>query len=585
LESTSLFTNFFRVGRPNQYHQTLDATYKVPINKIPLFDFVNATYSYTADFDWQAASKSYVEDVGNTIQNANTHTISADLDMTKLYKKTGILNLANKRNKNKKNKANKKQSKESLPAITNSRAVVVNRNKKNMTSGQKIIQGLVDVVTSVKKIKVAYAENNGTILPGYVPEVGFLGRDNYSGGLAPTLGFVFGSQRDIREIALTNNWLVSRGSVDSAYYSRNYSTTHFNKLDLNADVRPFKDLNIELSANRVFTKNQSQQLDVIGGSFNSDLPINEIGNFSISYFMLQTSFDGNGDTTFEKFKTNRSIIASRLADQSGADISNFGGNSQQVLLPAFLAAYSGKDANSIQLGAFRDVPIPNWRINYKGFMKFKWFKKHFRSFSIEHRYRSNYSIIGFNNNLLYKPDAPYSNPDLNTNNYQAEKLFTGINLIEEFSPLLKVDMRMKSSFSVSAQIKRDKSLNLNMNNNTITEIRGKEYVVGLGYRLKNIKLKMKTGNTTTTFKGDINLKADFSLRDNSTIIRSIDIENNQVTGGQKLISFKFLADYALNKNLLASFFYDHNSSRFLISTTFPRKSINAGISFRYTIGN
>ena len=108
MESTSLFTNFFRVGRPNQYHQTLDATYKVPINKIPLFDFVNATYSYTADFDWQAASKSYVEDVGNTIQNANTHTISADLDMTKLYKKTGILNLANKRNKNKKNKTKKK---------------------------------------------------------------------------------------------------------------------------------------------------------------------------------------------------------------------------------------------------------------------------------------------------------------------------------------------------------------------------------------------------------------------------------------------------------------------------------------------
>jgi cell surface protein SprA len=96
---------------------------------------------------------------------------------------------------------------------------------------------------------------------------------------------------------------------------------------------------------------------------------------------------------------------------------------------------------------------------------------------------------------------------------------------------------------------------------------------------------MKTGNTTTTFKGDINLKADFGLRDNATVIRSIDIDNNQITGGQRLVSFKFIADYALNKNLLASFFYDQNSSRFLISTTFPRKSINTGISIRYTIGN
>ena len=350
--------------------------------------------------------------------------------MTKLYKKTGILELANKKrkkNKNKKTRTKKDSTKANLPSISNSRSVVVNRNKKNRTTNQKLIQGMVDVVTSVKKIKIAYSENNGTILPGYDPEVGFLGRDNYSGGLAPTLGFVFGSQRDIRDIALANGWLVSRPHVDSAYYSRNYSTTHFNKLDLNADVRPFKDLNIELSANRVFTKNQSQQLDVIGGDFNPDLPISEIGNFSISYFMLPTSFDGNGDSTFEEFKANRAIIANRLANQPDADISGFGPNSQQVLLPAFLAAYSGKDANSIQLGAFRDVPIPNWRINYKGFMKFKWFKKHFRSFTVEHRYRSNYSIIGFNNNLLYKPatvsdpSLPYSNPDQNTGNYQAEK--------------------------------------------------------------------------------------------------------------------------------------------------------------------
>ena len=593
-ENTTLFTDFFRVGRPNQYHQTLDATYKVPINKIPWFDFVNTTYSYTADFDWQAASASFVNDIGNTIQNANTHTLSADLDMTKFYKKTGILDLAKKKRKltkKEKEDAKKNKSKTVKPKTPRSRVI----KTKNKTAGQKILQGLVDVVTSVKKIKIAYAENNGTILPGYQPEVGFLGRDNYSGGLAPTLGFVFGSQRDIRNVAIANNWLVTRDiAANDPFYSKNYSNTHFNKLDINADLKPIKNLNIELSANRVFTRNQSQQLDVDSntGEFNPDLPISEIGNFSISYFMLPNAFDGNGDATFEKFKANRTIIANRLAAQlpTGIDPNGFGPNSQQVLLPAFLAAYSGKSANSVKLGAFRNIPIPNWRVNYKGLMKFKWFKKRFRSFTLEHRYRSTYSIIGFNNNLLYKPatiaepNLPYSNPDLN-DNYQPEKVFTGVNLIEEFSPLLKVDMRMKNSFSVSAQVKRDKTLNLNMSNNTVTEIRGKEYILGLGYRFKDIKLKMKTGNTTTTFKGDINLKADFGFRDNATVIRSIDIDNNQVTGGQRLVSFKFVADYALNKNLLASFFYDQNSSRFLISTTFPRKSINAGISIRYTIGN
>ena len=169
--------------------------------------------------------------------------------------------------------------------------------------------------------------------------------------------------------------------------------------------------------------------------------------------------------------------------------------------------------------------------------------------------------------------------------YQPEKLFTGVNLVEEFSPLVKVDMKMRNSFSLRAEVRKDKALNLNFNNNTLTEIRGTEYIVGIGYRLKDVRFKMKTGEVTTTFKGDINLKADIGIRNNSTIIRSIDINNNQVTGGQKLISFKFIADYALNQNLLASFFYDQNSSEFLISTTFPRKSINAGISLRYTIGN
>ena len=580
-----LFDDFFQIGRPNQYHQTLDATYKIPINKISWFDFVNSTYSYTADFDWQSAATAYVNEIGNTIQNANTHTFSANLDMTKLYKRTGILDLAKKKKKRpKKKKGDKKdKSKEKKIAAPRPKSRVI--KTKNKTTGQKVLQGLVDVVTSVKKIKIAYAENNGTVLPGYIPEVGFLGRDNFSGSTAPTLGFVFGSQSDIRNIAITNNWLVSRDNNNSDFYSKTYSTTQYNKLDLNADIRPFKDFNIELSANKIFTKNQSQQLDVINGEFNPDLPINEIGNFSISYFMLNNAFDGNGDATFDKFKANRAIIANRLALQANQNTtSGFGPNSQQVLIPAFLAAYSGKDAGKVKLSAFRDIPIPNWRINYKGLMKFKWFKKRFRSFIVEHRYRSTYQVIGFNSNLLYNEATKFTDLDSN-DNYRPSQVFTGINLIEEFSPLIKVDMRMKNSFSVRAELKQDKALSLNINNNTVTEIRGKEYVLGLGYRFKDVKLRIKTGNTLTTFKGDINFKGDISIRNNSTTIRSIDIQNNQVTGGQKLVSFKFSADYALNKNLLASFYYDQNSSRFLISTTFPRKSISAGISLRYNIGN
>ncbi|WP_233098700.1 cell surface protein SprA [Aureibaculum flavum] len=584
-----LFDNFFSIGRPNQYHQTLDATYKIPLSKISWFDFLNGTYSYTADFDWQASAQEYVDEIGNTVQNANTHTFSADLDMTKLYKRTGLLDLAKKKTKRPKRVKNSKKHDSTTKKIAAPRTRRKVINTKNKTGGQKALQGLVDVVTSVKKIRIAYSEQNGTVLPGYTPEIGFLGRDRYNGSLAPTFGFVFGSQSDIKDLAAANAWLVSRdtstagGRVADPYYSKTFTNTHLSKLDINADVRPFKDFNIELSANKIYTSNKSQQIDVINGEL-TDQPFNEVGNFSISHFMLGKAFDGDGDATFDEFKANRAIIQQRLAQQSGANVAGFGENSQQVLIPAFLATYSGRDASKVKLSAFRDIPIPNWRLSYKGFMKFKWFKKHFRSFIVEHEYNSSYQVIGFNNNLLRSETNKYSELDDN-GNYRPEKIFSGINLVEEFNPLIKVDMRMKNSFSVRAELKQDKTLNLNVSNNTITEIRGKEYVLGLGYRLKDVKLKMRTGNSITSFKGDITLSGDVSIRNNSTTIRSIDVLNNQVTGGQRLLSFKFKADYALNKNLLASFYYDQNSSRFLISTTFPRKSVSAGIQIRYTIGN
>jgi len=585
-EDVTIFDNFFEVGRPNNYHQTLDANYKIPINKIPIFDFVNATYKYTADFDWQAPARSFVSEIGNVIQNANTHTLSADFDMRKLYKRTGILDLAKpKKKKAKKKKDKKKKGSKEKKGTKKKKAIAANipkprtarRSSKKMTGGQKAVQSLVDVVTSVKKIRVAYSENNGTILPGYNPKIGFLGRDNNS----PTLGFVFGSQRDIRQTAIANDWLILNNDVNQTYSTRNLT-----KLDVSAEVKPFKNLNIELSANRIFASNIAQQIAVVDGTdeLDTSFPANEVGNFSISTFMLRNAFDGNGDATFEKFKANRSIIAQRLANETGQPINGFGLNSTQVLLPSFLATYTGQSPTKVKTSPFRDIPIPNWRVNYKGLMQFAWFKKRFRSFTLEHKYNSTYSIIGFSNNLFYDATNPFANLDLN-DNYQPEKLFTGINLVEEFSPLIKVDMKMRNSFSMRAEVRKDKALNLNFNNNTLTEIRGIEYIVGLGYRFKDVRLKIKTGNTKTTFKGDINLKADVGIRNNSTIIRSIDINNNQITGGQKLISFKLIADYALNRSLLASLFYDQNSSEFLISTTFPRKSINAGISLRYTIGN
>lgn len=569
-EDLEIFDEFFSVGRPNNYHQKLNATYKIPIDKFPFLKFVTANYAYTADFDWRASSQSIVDQVGNVIQNANTHNINTNFNFARFYKDIGLEDLFIKKNPKEKGLPNTPRSKQ------------VNSKKKEKI-GRKIAKGFYDILTSVKTGKISYSENNGTFLPGYVPEIGFLGRDNIGGSFAPTLGFVFGSQVDIRQKALTNGWLVTRTPGED-YVNLTYSKTHYDKLDYNFSVRPVNDLNIEITGNRISTENLSQQIDAESGSAQfENTPFFQTGNFSTSFSMIGTAFKDT-DALFETFKGYRTIIANRLSSETGLPVSGFGQASQQVILPAFLAAYSGKSPDKISTGIFRNVPVPNWNLRYTGLMKFKWFQKNFSNFAVTHGYKSSYTVANFTNNLQYEPGNPPTNVNA-SGNYQPELLISSVSLIDEFSPLVRVDMNMKNSFSFRGEIRTDRTLTLNFNNNTLTDIKGTEFVFGLGYVFKDVKMTTRFTGKKEVLKGDINLRADVSLRDNLTLIRAIDEDNNQVSGGEKLFSFKFTADYRLNSNLTASFYYNHQASRYAISTTFPRQAINGGFNIIYNLGN
>ncbi len=334
----------------------------------------------------------------------------------------------------------------------------------------------------MKTAKISYSENNGTALPGFKGTAGFLGRDNLSGGFAPTLGFVFGSQIDIRNKAFEKGWLVDR-PAGSEYYNKTYSNTHYNKLDYTISLKPFKDLNIELTGNKIRTNNLSQQLDVEGGVLNTNTPITQSGNFSTSYSMLSTVFKSSDDL-FNSFLANRSVLSQRLSTLNNLPISGFKETGQQVLLPAFLAAYSGDNANSVKLGLFRNVPIPNWTLRYNGLMKIDWFKDNFSSFTVTNGYKSSYTVSNYTNNLQYDVNDPSKKNA--SGNYQSELLISSASLIDEFSPLVKIDVKMKNSFSFKGEIRKDRTLTLNFDNSTLTDIKGTEFIFGVGYRLKNV---------------------------------------------------------------------------------------------------
>ena len=298
--------------------------------------------------------------------------------------------------------------------------------------------------------------------------------------------------------------------------------------------------------------------------------------------MIATAFT-DGDALFQTMKEYRSIIANRLAKETGAPVDGFGRNSQQVLLPAFMAAYSGSNPDKINTGLFRNIPIPNWTLRYSGFMKLGFFKRNFSSFVISHGYKSSYTVSSFTNNLQYDSANAFSNSN-SAGNYEPQLLVSAATLVDEFSPLIKLDMKMRNSFSLRGEVKSDRTLTMNFNNSTLTDIKGTEYILGMGYVFKDVKVNTRFTGKKQTLKGDVNLRADVSLRDNLTQIRSVDEDNNQISGGQRLFSIKFTADYRLSSSLTASFYYNHQTSKYAISTTFPRQAINGGFNIIYNLG-
>ena len=603
--SNTIWTDYFNTGVPDQHTQQITINYEVPLSKIPFLSFIKPTYTYTGDYNWKRASVALstfqaqdgnTYDLGNTIQNAASHKLNLSLGMDTFYKYIGLSKTRTQNAPTKSVGLVPKPGQKVVavkPQISNERSV--------------FMTGLIGVLTSVKNVTANYTYNKGTVLPGYTPGIGFFGTAK------PTLGFVFGSQDDVRFEAAKNGWLTKYPD-----FNQNFTQVSTKTLVLAANVDLFPDFKIDLTANRTFAENFSEQYDVTNGDYNSRAPLST-GNFAISTVMIKTAFkssDENGSSAFDDFRINRLIVANRQAEAyyAGAPIprygdsqnpipavgapnynnfvSNlgypvgFGRNAQSVLVPSFLAAYTGaisnkkgEDAGSVSLGIFRTIPIPNWNIKYSGLMRYEYFKEHFKRFTVQHAYKSSYTINSFRSNLNPSPiDA--------NGNFYSNTLVTNVNLVEAFNPLLSIDFETKSSVRFKAEMKKDRALSMSFDNNLLTEVQGQEYVFGMGYRIKDVVFFSNLSDDPSgAIKSDINLKLDLSYRNNKTIIRYLDYNNNQLGGGQNLWSAKLTADYSFSKSLTAIFYYDHSFSKAVISTSFPLTNIRAGFTIRYNFGN
>jgi cell surface protein SprA len=587
-----IWHEIFSFGTMNNYNQRFNVTYELPFSKIPLLDWLQLTTGYDATYHWTATPVSIQPRFANTIENATILAFNGGVNMLTLYNKSSYLK---KLNSPQGQKGGGKGQPAKEPVDTKqpkTKADSLQTQKPKIDVGKIILDGTVRFLMMLRKVSFTYTQGNGTLLPGFRPEPEALG--NNWGANAPGLGFIFGSQKDIRSRAVSQGWMTDDTLLNSAYLKK-----YNDNLAINASLEPIRDLKIEINATRTYSKFHQEYFKANAvGQFASYSP-QETGSFSMSYIIIATSFsrdlDNNVSPLFEKMKEYRAGIASRYAaqnpwsgppDDSTGYPYGYGPTNQEVLTTAFLAAYSGKNPDKIKLTAFPTIPLPNWRVTYDGLMKIKGMKKVFRTFTLSHAYISTYAIGSFASNILYGERDGFPYVVDNAGNFIPKAQLTVISITEQFNPLIKVDMTWVNSLLTNLEWRRSRNISFSFVNSQLTEVASNEFVIGLGYRFKNVRLSFLTfgaAGKKNKYASDLNLKLDFSLRRNRTVLRRLEEDINQISAGQEVMSINFTADYNLSQRFSIRFFFDKVINKPYISNQYRTSNTKGGLTLRFTL--
>jgi len=254
------------------------------------------------------------------------------------------------------------------------------------------------------------------------------------------------------------------------------------------------------------------------------------------------------------------------------------------LIPAFLAAYSGRNPSSVLLSPFPTIPLPNWTITYTGLSKLKVFKKLIKTLTISNSYRSTYAVGSYTTDVNYRSDDGYQQVKNALGNYIAAKQIDQVTINEQFAPLIKIEIAWQNSLLTNIEVKKSRNISLSFTNNQLTELTSNEYILGLGYRIKDVQLNIiSQGGKTKKLKSDINIKFDLSLRSNETILRRVDEDVNEISQGQEVISINTSADYMLSTRFKIRVFFDKVINNPFISSSFPQSTTNAGFSLTFSL--
>ena len=689
-------------GTPLDYSQSFTASYKVPLNLLPVFDWVNTDASYSSNYSWERGME---DENGNSYGNTvNTHrelTLNGSFNLVKLYNHVPFLKKVNekfnrtmsrsqyerkKQEKEKKKKDARELAADPKKALPKNRkafekeitllpdttlSIRHGKNSKRLIVSAKTADGklfpikykkvdnnqikLISKVDSAQKIKISvlakepleekswyktwqtvarlammvrnvsfnYRSSYQLTLPGFTPSIGDAFGQKKVGSMAPGLDFAFGLvDDDYIGKARENDWLLRNDSVATPA-----TTSKTENLQLRMTLEPVKDLKIDLSAVRTQTTQKSIQYMYEG------TPTTQSGSFQMSTISLSTAFEGMGDAnsgyrskTFEKFVNSLAGYRDRVEAQYAGTVypagSALGGGkfdasrtpvnqySGDVMIPAFLNAYTSMGGNSLSLFPALSRLLPNWTVRYSGLGKLPWFRDHFKSVNINHSYKSIFAVGSYNSYSTYQE---YMNglgfiSDTSTGNPSPSSMFniSQVSINEAFSPLLGMDVTFNNNMTLKGEYRQTRVLNLSMTSVQLNEALSKDWVIGMGYRINNfslfeggarkLKAKMGAGNrkdnrnatvNSQQMRGtnhDLNLRLDFSFRKQAAIVRDIASMTSSASSGNNALKLSFSADYTFSKLLTMSFYYDRQTNTPLLSSSsYPTTTQDFGLSIKFSL--
>lgn len=604
--NTYMWNNVKSLGRTKDYNHTVTGTWNVPLKNFPLIDFIDLRAQASANYAWNAATAN-VDSLGNTIQNNQNLTLNANINFRQLYSKWGYLS--------KIDGGGSGSSPFRRGGINPRGAGDDKKPEREVTTIEKII---IRPLLILRSARANYTISNNSVVPGFMPKTEIVGLgENFQ---APGWQYILGFQP-------TDEWLYWAARekgwfTASRYLSLDLMRGNQESWSGELNLEPFTDFKvdftvqktIQMSSTYLFKNKDVPDLDPYTDFQDANYQLNRrnaFGSFNISYLALNTMFEGTEladmAALFDIVEDNRQIIAARLSpsglphEEEGAKWrEGYGSKQQDVLIPAFIAAYTKRNPHTVNLDLFDELPRPNWTLNYNGLSKLKGIKNVFRDFSLRHAYQSMMTVNSFESNGRFDEDNPFSDDNKNESfNYYSEYFIPQLTINERFAPLVGLQIRTVNDIQFAVDYNKERNLNLSFSNSILHESRSENISLNFGYLIKNVNISwlsfnfddigldkrqrnIKRAREQNKSRGrDLNIACTFRYQRDITVSHQFDIDQNpRPERGTKTYQLNPTVEYDMNDNMSLQLYYMYNYTFPETGQSVPVTNMRGGLKLR-----